>query len=1028
MNDLDKLFGLLTKTKLYTNSKEEFIEKYSTPENQDKLFGLLSKTKLYTNSKEDFMSKYFPTAEPPKDEGVISREELLKEIDKPKGGSPEAVDTTDSNFASGGTSSSSESEFNRKYPNIKPITEKGLEEDKAKADSEIPFEELIKPEKKEVSTRSSLNNQLEEIKSKQLDIEKRDQRLGLQGDLSTTSGDMEFLNKEASRVESLIEEENELLEKMSDGTSLAKSLLFKVLPIPDAKGLYENLFGKDSVELDERVQEEILLKLDSDKRLKESIAYGSKDQYISIPKKEAIIKEARFNAFQKEYKESLSRVDKIKKDYEEATTFSDKANLNEEYQKEASKFNALKGKYSIELLKDGSLNTKDVFKTTTEGREWREGLANNKFFDLYTTAGDMLTDITADYLLSGAAALASIGDAATTAITGDDSYGVFDKLGDVSYELADMNLFPNSEQESGKLFKENGDLNLSFYSAPKQMIDGAGFTLALMIGLKGGKTWKNYERIGRAINPKKAGELAMALKSSKRAYQLTLNSNLQDAKDLGLDGGDALMFQQGVSAITGLVSLINPDFKLTQTAAGKNILTNLAGNLKGAVTNKARKAAVGKFVKDVMILEPLEEITEMIGRDVIASSMVAGYTPEILKERAVKELIVSTMVQTTPFSVFGFRGNRKRTEAKYYKAIEKNFNGVDGISSTLDQMINTAKDENLKEALIESKQIMTDITRAVNNSPENVTAEQVNLLTEKAKVVREMEGVDEAFRPEYKEKIEAINEKIREAGVSGKEAREKVSEVTKKIKDDKDVQEQEINKTEDKEAKDQDSQEGVQEVTTTKKTTKVSEAINRPVTVTTLGGSKLDTPIEGDMYVEGQQVVIEDVDGNITELGNVDEVSDSTLGELGVEIQEESVEVTNKGNLKIGDDVLVPERSGIKKDKRGNVSRVVLRTEDGSKTVTLRGAKAEDAAYQILLKEAMSPEQNQAINEKLEQDEEFQNKLREAEESTKERTDKDTTEVTEQTKSEPEVKKDNKLTEGTKKVLKQVELAKKRLL
>ena len=46
MNDLDKLFELLTKTKLYTNSKEEFIEKYSTPENQEKLFNVVSETKL----------------------------------------------------------------------------------------------------------------------------------------------------------------------------------------------------------------------------------------------------------------------------------------------------------------------------------------------------------------------------------------------------------------------------------------------------------------------------------------------------------------------------------------------------------------------------------------------------------------------------------------------------------------------------------------------------------------------------------------------------------------------------------------------------------------------------------------------------------------------------------------------------------------------------------------------------------------------------------------------------------------------
>jgi hypothetical protein len=66
----------------------------------------------------------------------------------------------------------------------------------------------------------------------------------------------------------------------------------------------------------------------------------------------------------------------------------------------------------------------------------------------------------------------------------------------------------------------------------------------------------------------------------------------------------------------------------------------------------------------------------------------------------------------------------------------------------------------------------------------------------------------------------------------------------------------------------------------------VAEALNRPVTLTSLGGSVLETPIKGDLYVEGQQVVVEDEAGNITELGNVDEISSSTLESIGIQVAE----------------------------------------------------------------------------------------------------------------------------------------------
>ena len=187
------------------------------------------------------------------------------------------------------------------------------------------------------------------------------------------------------------------------------------------------------------------------------------------------------------------------------------------------------------------------------------------------------------------------------------------------------------------------------------------------------------------------------------------------------------------------------------------------------------------------------------------------------------------------------------------------------------------------------------------------------------------------------------------------------------------------------------------------KATTLNDLVNRPVTLTELGGSPLETPIEGDLYIEGQQVVIEDSDGNITEIGNVDEVLQKPLSEIGVKQDVSNISIDNDGNLNFNDKTLVPEKSGIKINKRGEISRVVLRSPDGGETVTLRGVNAEEAAYQILLKEAESmdtfPKSGQAsaspkkINEILEQDEEFQNELREVEDTTETKADQDTTEV-----------------------------------
>lgn len=58
--DIDKLYDVVKEEGLYTQSKDEFKKKYSTPESIDKLYDVVKEEGLYTKSKDDFYSKYYP--------------------------------------------------------------------------------------------------------------------------------------------------------------------------------------------------------------------------------------------------------------------------------------------------------------------------------------------------------------------------------------------------------------------------------------------------------------------------------------------------------------------------------------------------------------------------------------------------------------------------------------------------------------------------------------------------------------------------------------------------------------------------------------------------------------------------------------------------------------------------------------------------------------------------------------------------------------------------------------------------------
>ena len=181
----------------------------------------------------------------------------------------------------------------------------------------------------------------------------------------------------------------------------------------------------------------------------------------------------------------------------------------------------------------------------------------------------------------------------------------------------------------------------------------------------------------------------------------------------------------------------------------------------------------------------------------------------------------------------------------------------------------------------------------------------------------------------------------------------------------------------------------VEEVKPTTSGQRVSDVLNRPATLESFGGTELEAPLEGNIYQDGQRVIFEDNNNKTYDLGNIDEISYTTVEELGIKPQKELMSVTPEGKIKVGDNTWNIQtelpNNGVEYDSDGNVKAVSLKDDNG-KTVMYEGQIAEDIAYQTLLNQTQTAEQRQAINEILENDEELNRQLREAEEAAAETT------------------------------------------
>ena len=80
MDELQKLYDVLSRDGYYTKSFEEFQAQYEDPAYRDKVFGVITRNGLYTNSREEFDVKYSPLKKKESFSDSVQQQNLLDSL------------------------------------------------------------------------------------------------------------------------------------------------------------------------------------------------------------------------------------------------------------------------------------------------------------------------------------------------------------------------------------------------------------------------------------------------------------------------------------------------------------------------------------------------------------------------------------------------------------------------------------------------------------------------------------------------------------------------------------------------------------------------------------------------------------------------------------------------------------------------------------------------------------------------------------------------------------------------------------
>tara|TARA_R100000544_G_scaffold10252_1_gene4410 strand:- start:228 stop:10646 length:10419 start_codon:yes stop_codon:yes gene_type:complete len=304
---------------------------------------------------------------------------------------------------------------------------------------------------------------------------------------------------------------------------------------------------------------------------------------------------------------------------------------------------------------------------------------------------------------------------------------------------------------------------------------------------KDGMNW--VSRLGYKV--KGSETLNRSLAQVKLNQKLIGFEGMADGRARGLDPEKAFLYAQATSLATGVSQAIIPEYKWFNTLMGKkaqnNLITGLkklkSGDLK-AITNwkKTIGPSFATLIPD-MIGEFGEEFLDMALNDVVKSSFLTNYSPEIQDVNAVGQMISATFFLTGGLGAQKGRRNMRMRKQKVYayyakksgKLITEVDNQINAIQSAMDNIPDkrTKAGRELKQIHLQeikklkaTKEQAVLIQQAQSQLSKYSTVQEVDLVMKKLKLQKQVAGLDpySAGATEINNQIKEINKQIQETG------------------------------------------------------------------------------------------------------------------------------------------------------------------------------------------------------------------------------------------------------------------------
>jgi len=458
--------------------------------------------------------------------------------------------------------------------------------------------------------------------------------------------------------------------------------------------------------------------------------------------------------------------------------------------------------------------------------------------------------------------------------------------------------------------------------------------------------------------------------------------------------------------------ILNKGKRVFESAFKEGLRGEVREGIKKSLTDKMKTAAKGLWVESDK--EAWSEVGEQLSENIVDKYLLGkdinlydGIT-DVYAAGKLMGLLMHSVPQVGAELMKPFVSQNTQEQ------LGNNISEIVELSKNYEDLSDATKvviDEQVAEIDANSNKILNEMVKATVSLPKEKVAETLKMHEDLKKIKEKSDIVKkDPFLNDNQKKITLDNLDKQYSDLSFE--KNKIIENSKKDINRKAQEKEGAEKFESsltKELKPISEVEKIEKPTYKEEKRTVDQSIGSPVTIFEYGGTKI-YPQEGKIYQENQQVVFENEDGDVFELGNIDDIKSKKLSDIGVKLtfplEGEFAKVTPEGKIisrGMELDILsdLPTK-GIEFDDRGGVKSVMLKDSEGLQR-GFTGQVAEDISYQILLKEASSKENVDKINKILENEPEIQEQIRSFEKPSKKESDKDIAKDIRKEKEKPEL-------------------------